>query len=913
MSDLNARLIVKASATAGESPQAADLEVAEIAVNTADAKLFTKHSDGSVVELTSASGGGGSSVSSLSDLDDVTFSNEILTVTDLNTFNFSGSDVPVDGDYRVWASPAFGLGMVAVDSGTTLGSIVYVHESDGIQLKSEVSQIIRLSGDEAQTDNQPELRWESGSQVGGSNTGGYVGLKLAAGQTDNFTYTLPLGEAQEGRFLQTDATGQLSWSDSLTFGSPAFAITSGIALNYEEDGTDSALSYANGPSAMSTDAQVGTKSIRFNVLQSDAEYCQGTWPSSPYGDTNYLGTRAFTFQTWFKNLNPELPGTLNRYHRMISGDGGSNQENRFQIRTNGSGTGAQGAWQLQDNAAILTGGTVVTDSNWHHLVVQHNGFGTYKMFLDGVIDGTVTLATPKNFEDGTGFILGGRGDFAADTFFQGNLDATEIIVGVELYDNTGFTPPTTAAGRTIVLQERTQLEIASVGQLSDVDTDTTAPTDGQALIWDNAAAEWKPGTVATDLADLDDVENVTPSTGELLYSDNGEYKHKPISEILTGRSTATGVVSSTVTSDTGMAGLNGFYADTAEMEADGFTSFGGLNQDDVTLAIPDAAFADYAQVDFLTRGVANLGKIRLNTNGVVFLNQTAVTKNGRSGNYAADHSNVSLAVAWCSQDTETRRSGYKEVTQDGTDWFVVRVDMKVPYNDDSGGYPLETWFGKDGRIRQYFGSKIGAGSDLTFGITRQGIAHLGTNVTNVSGLNGAGGQRIEYQAAATVLGFAGAKLEDLSDVGTPADDQFLVYDAASSNWVPEPVPTTPVDANSHTLPQLFGIGAHVSFDASAGGSFDFATDTIASGNVSNITRTATGKFTIEFDNDFASNAYTAVCTAGDQDYSGSGASPRCVNVVSRSAGSMDIVVERSDDAVQDDEGYIAVMVIGLLA
>ncbi len=92
-----------------------------------------------------------------------------------------------------------------------------------------------------------------------------------------------------------------------------------------------------------------------------------------------------------------------------------------------------------------------------------------------------------------------------------------------------------------------------------------------------------------------------------------------------------------------------------------------------------------------------------------------------------------------------------------------------------------------------------------------------------------------------------------------------------------------------------------------------ATDRIAEGNLTSVVRTAVGKFTITFDRDFAGAAYTAVCTAGDQDYSGTGASPRCVNVVSRSAGSMDIVVERSDDAAQDDCGYIAVMVIGTLS
>ena len=56
MAELNARIIAKASATASEEPQAADLEVAELAVNTADGKMFTKHTDGSIVTI---SGGGG--------------------------------------------------------------------------------------------------------------------------------------------------------------------------------------------------------------------------------------------------------------------------------------------------------------------------------------------------------------------------------------------------------------------------------------------------------------------------------------------------------------------------------------------------------------------------------------------------------------------------------------------------------------------------------------------------------------------------------------------------------------------------------------------------------------------------------------------------------------------------------------
>ena len=111
----------------------------------------------------------------------------------------------------------------------------------------------------------------------------------------------------------------------------------------------------------------------------------------------------------------------------------------------------------------------------------------------------------------------------------------------------------------------------------------------------------------------------------------------------------------------------------------------------------------------------------------------------------------------------------------------------------------------------------------------------------------------------------------------------------------------------------YGVCAHASFDASSGASFSWPTNGISSGNVSSITRTGVGAFTIEFARDFASSAYTVVCTAGDTDNGGAQASPTAVTVVSRSAGSMDIVVEATDDGANIDNGYINIMAIGVLS
>jgi hypothetical protein len=37
--------------------------------------------------------------------------------------------------------------------------------------------------------------------------------------------------------------------------------------------------------------------------------------------------------------------------------------------------------------------------------------------------------------------------------------------------------------------------VGSIDDLNDVDTTTVAPVDGQALVWDNAASQWEPGTI----------------------------------------------------------------------------------------------------------------------------------------------------------------------------------------------------------------------------------------------------------------------------------------------------------------------------------------------------------------------------------------------------------------------------------
>ena len=47
----------KRSESASSAPTAGDLEIGEIAINSADQKIYTKKSDGTVVEVANAAGG----------------------------------------------------------------------------------------------------------------------------------------------------------------------------------------------------------------------------------------------------------------------------------------------------------------------------------------------------------------------------------------------------------------------------------------------------------------------------------------------------------------------------------------------------------------------------------------------------------------------------------------------------------------------------------------------------------------------------------------------------------------------------------------------------------------------------------------------------------------------------------------
>jgi hypothetical protein len=114
-----------------------------------------------------------------------------------------------------------------------------------------------------------------------------------------------------------------------------------------------------------------------------------------------------------------------------------------------------------------------------------------------------------------------------------------------------------------------------------------------------------------------------------------------------------------------------------------------------------------------------------------------------------------------------------------------------------------------------------------------------------------------------------------------------------------------LEAAHESLPRML----HASWDASTAGSFDDANDVIASRGIASVVRSATGIFRVTFTTAFADTNYTVTCGVGSTDYSGTGASPREVSILERNAAYVDVICERSDDAVNEDNAYMSLMVM----
>ena len=353
-------------------------------------------------------------------------------------------------------------------------------------------------------------------------------------------------------------------------------------------------------------------------------------------------------------------------------------------------------------------------------------------------------------------------------------------------------------------------------------SESVTPSDGQVLTWVDANNQWEPvtpsgGGGSTTLDSLTDVSVPSPSTNEILAWDGSAW-------------TAQAFGDNSYSSNHGdltqfpLHGLDGFYADQAALEADGFTFIAGsANADDMALTFSPGASWD--GLSFLGQSLSSANWF-MNSNGGVGFDGNGHTTNGRSGNSITASADIDLYVSWWSQDSETRLAGYKEVTIDGTDWLIVRADMKVPYNSETNGFPVEAWFSKKGEISVRYGTSVN-GAVITVSPTANVICGNGSVYPYTSapfiGLTSSGAYGVSYSFVPGIS----ISLDSLSDVDAtttlPTDGQVLTWVDANGQW-------EPADASGGGGG---GGGARVSVSA--------ATSSIADQAIENVTVASTGK------------------------------------------------------------------------
>ena len=121
---------LKRSSTASDTPSASDLEVGELAINTADAKLFTKHTDNSIKEI-SGSGGSGTIASQDANnvdidggaIDGVTLgTNSAVTELQVDNININGNIISSTNTNGVIALNTNNTGKINLNANVQVGS-----------------------------------------------------------------------------------------------------------------------------------------------------------------------------------------------------------------------------------------------------------------------------------------------------------------------------------------------------------------------------------------------------------------------------------------------------------------------------------------------------------------------------------------------------------------------------------------------------------------------------------------------------------------------------------------------------------------------------------------------------------------------------------------------------------------------
>ena len=182
-----------------------------------------------------------------------------------------------------------------------------------------------------------------------------------------------------------------------------------------------------------------------NTTQGSFSPYGSNWANYFNGTTDYLnlastsnldfGTGDFTVEAWINYAD-----NTNYYTAVGTGNYTTTATNMYVLRQTNSG-------QIQffyGNAAsqnFLTGTTTIVANTWNHIAVSRSGT-TMRIFLNGVLENTVTSSMDFTSPYGTYIGADNEGTYGIVSFAKGYISNVRIVKGTAVYTST-FTPSTT--------------------------------------------------------------------------------------------------------------------------------------------------------------------------------------------------------------------------------------------------------------------------------------------------------------------------------------------------------------------------------------------------------------------------------------------------------------------------------------
>lgn len=830
MADYLGPIKPKKSSTTGEVPSAADLEVAELAVNTADGKIWTKHSDGSVKELGKAQTVNGQT-------GDVN-----LGIDDLSDVD-SSSTAPTQGQALVWndSDQHWEPGTITGFSGSyndlTDKPSSRIQDQADFQLTQTANEIVFPNRVNNYLAIATENDWSA--DVWGGSGGGFVVSWLAAagGGGDLATQAELIGVGDTVTLTWPDASVSTETVAALyPLGNrKGFVINNPNTSNWSGHPTGSALRIAS--SSLTAGAEVPLADD--DILQWD----NAEQKFKPAQLASVASTGSYNDLT----------------DKPAQGSSRIQDSTDFQLNSasvtvydfpsySGSPAGIEGSWGVSGTRTYFRD----TDANgldFQAALLALPETGSWWWSYDNSTWNSDTYTARGDFDGTRCFLVDTNGPGASRLYvaFQDPTHPPSVPLTDDDYikwSSNKFRPARLStvanSGSYNDLVDRPSIP-GSLGDLSDVST--AAPTGGQVLSWDQTSSQWLPasvtssgvstGTIVNSVNTMSgdvvlatsDIENdsgyitssqapVQPddipsriseldfegllSDGQLLQFDETIRKWRAVSMFNVRRRA---VISDGDLTDSPMVGPVDAYADSAAMLADGWNEISGFaGQDDRAVAfsfpndedsVLDGALFVHGHSPTYDHSSA---RWFLNTNGGIGWDVSGTTTAARSGSYRTDSNNIDCYVCLDSSDLRGKLAGWKTLQVDGENIGIVfRIEFFDPYNNTAQWWCSEVEFHSTSAVKIRYGRSNAPGlipSTPATGSTRAGLASNGSNPIGIvlngfPSLSSTGEYSVSYTLADLGESLLGIRLVDMADVAvaSPSNGDVISWNASSERWI----------------------------------------------------------------------------------------------------------------------------------